>query len=282
MIPQYTQYKSRVEKEPLENNFEAIESSIRELQDEINTKIKDTTSSELEDARGACDTLGELLRIIGTLVDDRVISGGIVSENDAPDMRVKISAGSALIHGVAVSWADSISASVPIPSVARRDAVVIGADGRLRITKGYDATEMPIPVIGKYDLLIAVIETNKNTETITDSNITSYVVDIGDVRLPYLRSFRKIGEVGLFKPRRGPSFGTNYEPDKTDSEIIYRELTPGYYTIGLVGSGAESENDLYDYILALCNKGNPFDRSSGWDNIVTTWFQGFSGYMTKY
>ncbi|NHZ84324.1 MAG: hypothetical protein GWP19_00395 [Planctomycetia bacterium] len=169
-------FQSNLRSKPVRENYTDIETDLNDLQNQINNLTTPPVGSEVTNARDYHTVLRDRLRSASKLQLNKVIIGGMVQEQGTPDMTVQVSAGEAIINGVACKWSAGNSATITAPTLKRWDIVVIASDNTLSIVSGNDSNNRILPVITINQRPLGLIDLDSSTTTITDS----LIVDISE------------------------------------------------------------------------------------------------------
>jgi hypothetical protein len=180
-------YQNNLRSKPVRQNFSNIETEFNALKTEFDAQATFTTFSEVVQARESRSSLkANLTNIRREIAPDGAYAVGLrVSEQDTPDMTVKILTGNGFVSGEGVvlnTAVDSATIGTAVSGKHRIDAVVINNSSNTSIKTGGEvstATAPEIPSISTGEMLLAHFEvTNTMTqidqdEIVDDRNILS-------------------------------------------------------------------------------------------------------------
>ncbi len=143
-----TLFQSAERSKPIRENEVAIENALNDQQAQIDAIITPASGSETVNARDYHTVLRDRLRSASKAQGNVIVTGGVVAEQTVPDMTVSVTAGEALVNGVACKWVLQNSGTITAPSVNPRfDVVVVNSDNTISIVAGLESTTPVLPDI---------------------------------------------------------------------------------------------------------------------------------------
>ena len=153
------------------DNSTDTENAINNLQDQIDALATPPAGTEVTNARDYHTVLRDRLRSDSLGRGNVLVSGGVVTAQGSPNMTVAISAGEAVIGGIAVKWSGQNSGTITAPATGRYDVVVINSDSTISILSGNDSADKVLPDVSSTQKAVAVITLASATTSITNSLI---------------------------------------------------------------------------------------------------------------
>lgn len=164
-------FHSDLVSKPVRDNFTDTENAINNLQDQIDALATPPAGTEVTNARDYHTVLRDRLRSDSLGRGNVLVSGGVVTAQGSPNMTVAISAGEAVIGGIAVKWSGQNSGTITAPATGRYDVVVINSDSTISILSGNDSADKVLPDVASTQKAVAVITLSSATTSITNSLI---------------------------------------------------------------------------------------------------------------
>lgn len=171
-------FQDPLRSKPVRENFTDVQNDLNDLQSQINTLATPPTGTEVTNARDYHTVLRDRLRSASKGQGNILISGGLVEEQSTPDMTVSITAGEALVDGVACKWSAQDSGTITAPvSDTRLDYVVVNSDNSISIVSGTLSATPVFPTVASTQLIVSALvvkstttSLNKGTQIFTFKN----------------------------------------------------------------------------------------------------------------
>lgn len=166
------EFHSDLVSKPVRDNFTDTENAINNLQDQIDLLTTTPGGTEVTNARDYHTVLRDRLRSDSLARGNIVVTGGVVTQHaGTPNMTVDITAGEAVVGGIAVKWSAQTSGTITAPATGRYDVVVINSDSSISILSGNDSADKVLPDVSSTQKAVAVITLSSATTSITNSLI---------------------------------------------------------------------------------------------------------------
>ena len=147
------------------DNFDDAYSYFQDLQNQINLLLTPPAGNEVTNARDFHTVLRDRLRSASVPTGNYLVSGGVVSEQGTPNMTIVVSAGEAIIAGVAVKWGAVNSPTITAPgSNTRLDYIVVDSGGSVTVVAGIPGASPYFGSISDTQLVLGALVV-KNTTT---------------------------------------------------------------------------------------------------------------------
>ncbi len=165
------EFHSNLVSKPVRDNFTDTENAINGIYDQIDALSITPGVSEVSNARDYHTVLRDRLRSDSLGRGNILVSGGLVTAQGSPNMTVAVSAGEAIIGGIACKWSGQNSGTITAPTTGRYDVVVINSDNTISILNGNDSADKVLPDVSSTQKALAVITLASGTTSITNSLI---------------------------------------------------------------------------------------------------------------
>jgi len=146
-----------------------IQAAVNDIQNQLDISLTPPTGSEVTNARDYHSVLRDRLRSASQLAGPCIVSGGLVAQQTIPNMTVSITAGEAIINGVACKWAAQNSGTITAPAISRYDVVVVNSDSSISIVSGASSADPVLPSVTSSRRAVAIIYLTSATTAITNS-----------------------------------------------------------------------------------------------------------------
>lgn len=168
-------FQSALRSRPVRDNFTEIQNAVNDQQEQIDLMLTPPAGSEVTNARDYYSVLRDRIRASGLAGGNKLVSGGVVSEQGTPDMTVAVSAGTAIVNGIGCTWAGASSGTITAPTAGnnRYDVVVINSDNTLSIVAGTESATPIAPAITASQKALALIYLTDATTEITNTEIVN-------------------------------------------------------------------------------------------------------------
>lgn len=165
------EFHSDLVSKPVRDNFTDTENAINNLQDQIDLLTTTPGGTEVTNARDYHTVLRDRLRSDSLGRGNVLVSGGLVTAQGSPNMTVAVSAGEAVIGGIACKWTSQNSGTITAPATGRYDIVVVNSDCSISIVTGNDSADKVLGSVSSTQKALAVITLSSGTTSITNSLI---------------------------------------------------------------------------------------------------------------
>lgn len=162
-------FHSDLVSKPVRDNFTDTENAINNLQDQIDLLTTTPGGTEVTNARDYHTVLRDRLRSDSLGRGNVLVSGGVVTEQGSPNMTVAISAGEAVVGGIACKWSAQNSGTITAPvSNTRLDYVVVNSDNTISVVAGTASASPAFPSVSSTQLIVAALVVKSTTTSLND------------------------------------------------------------------------------------------------------------------
>ena len=173
-------FHSDLVSKPVRDNFTDTENAINNLQDQIDLLTTTPGGTEVTNARDYHTVLRDRLRSDSLGRGNVLVSGGVVTQHaGTPNMTVDITAGEAVVGGIAVKWSAQTSGTITAPvSNTRLDYVVVNSDSSISVVAGTSAASPAFPSVASTQIVVAALVV-KSTTTSLNNGVEVFVFKDG-------------------------------------------------------------------------------------------------------